>query len=446
MPFNGSGTYTAPSSPGAFNPAVTGQQATPAAWNTLLTDLSTALSLCYTSDGQTQPSADLPMNGHVFTDVGDATARDEFAAAGQVQDGSLVYAQTAASNTLTATLTPAITAYAVGQTFTLKKNANPNTTAVTLDLNGIGAGTVVWPDGSALVSGNLPANCMFVVAVQDISTPTAPVFHLLSISTAPLSASTLTTRGDLLTRSSTIPIRLGIGAADTVLSSDGTDLAYSFRIGAMRKQKFTANGTYTPHAKMAFAMLECVGGGGGGGGIAGDGNNMGAGGGGSGGYSRALVTAADIGASKAVTIGAAGTAGTAGANNGGVGGATSVGVLCVANGGLGGLGQGAAPLVASGVLGGAAGTGDDVAATGAPGGCGMYLAAASGRATSGAGGSSYFGGGGRARVADTATSAGFDATAYGGGGGGAVSSLTVSNAAGGAGFAGYVIITEYCVD
>jgi len=74
LPFNGSGVYIPPASPGAFNPAISGQNATPAAWNTLLADISMALSTTITKDGQTTISQDIPFAGHKITDLGDATS------------------------------------------------------------------------------------------------------------------------------------------------------------------------------------------------------------------------------------------------------------------------------------------------------------------------------------------------------------------------------------
>ena len=76
---------------------------------------------------------------------------------------------------------------------------------------------------------------------------------------------------------------------------------------------FTASGTYTPSANLIGAIIECVGGGGAGAGITGaSGYVAGAGGGGSGGYSRVFKTAAQIGASQLITIGAGGVPGAAG--------------------------------------------------------------------------------------------------------------------------------------
>ena len=211
-------------------------------------------------------------------------------------------------------------------------------------------------------------------------------------------------------------------------------------ITSVHRQVFTSSGTYTPTPGMLYCLIECLGGGGGGGGAAGTANYyLGAGGGGAGSYSRTLASAATVGGSQTVTIGAAGNGGAAGFNVGASGGATSVGVLCTANGGAGGnaINTGSA---AGGGNGGAAGTGD-VAGRGAPGFHGIYLnvSGTTAVAYAGHGGSSSFGGGGLGGV-NTSGSAG---TGFGsGGGGGALAG--VGNAAGGNGAAGLVIITEYC--
>ncbi len=386
------------------------------------------------------PTANLPMDGFRHTGVGDGVAADDYAALGQVQGGVSSFAQTAGDDAMVATLTPAVTAYVVGQTFVLKKSGTSNTTAVTLDL-GPGPGDVVWPNGSPLAPATLRSDSMFEVSVQDVT----PVFHLLSVVAPIISATVMTTQGDLITRNATVPVRLALGAADTVLGSNGTDPVYVNRVGAIRSQQFTATGTYTPHAKMLYCLIEAVGGGGGGGGIAGDGNAMAAAGGGSGGYSRLIATATDIGASKAVTIGAAGAGGAAGNNDGTAGGATSVGTLCIANGGSAGQGMGASPAVCQGGLGGVtAGAAGDVVAAGNPGDQGMYVSVAAGAlASSGNGGSSFFGGAGRGRMVSGSTMDGTAASNHGSGGSGAVS-RTIANGAGGNGSAGYVVITEYC--
>lgn len=215
--------------------------------------------------------------------------------------------------------------------------------------------------------------------------------------------------------------------------------------GIVRVQKFTSSGTYTPDPKMTCAMIEMVGGGGGGGGVLGtSGQVYQGGGGGAGEYARAYVTAAQVGASKAVTIGSGGGGGSAGANNGSQGGTTSVGGLCSAVGGAGGK-YGSGSQVGVGGAGGTGGSGD-IATPGAPGGSGLYNAVSATIAfSSGNGGSSLFGGGALG-VAGSGSVAGVAASGYGGGGSGgsnngATGTLT---AAGGNGASGFVIITEFC--
>lgn len=205
-------------------------------------------------------------------------------------------------------------------------------------------------------------------------------------------------------------------------------------------RQFTASGPYVPTTNMVFAIIECLGAGGGGGGTAAPGANIGCagGGGGAGGYSRTLATAAAIGVSKAVTIGAPGTGAVAGANAGNVGGDTSVGSLCIAKGGSGGAGNNAGTFAAPGA-GGIAGTGD-VTAPGQPGF--SYLQASNNWGVGPAGGSTYLGGGGIG-FGTVGALVGSNATGYGAGGGGGASFNTNAAVGGGNGSSGIVIILEY---
>ena len=63
MPFNGTGTYTLPSG----NPVVTGTTISSTTTNNTNSDIATALTNCLTRDGQSTPSADLPMNAKKLT-------------------------------------------------------------------------------------------------------------------------------------------------------------------------------------------------------------------------------------------------------------------------------------------------------------------------------------------------------------------------------------------
>lgn len=243
------------------------------------------------------------------------------------------------------------------------------------------------------------------------------------------------------TRNNVLNNRLLIGDGLTTIGATGGDQGADtinadeyYRngtaIGLRNNQVFTGDDTYTPTSGMIICKVRLVGGGGGGGGtLSGDGS----GGGGGGGYAEEILTAAEIGASQAVTVGAAGTAGAAaGTNNGGSGGTTSLGSLLSATGGAGGISTTA--LGAAGGSGGA-GSGGDINIDGSGGGHGMGDAPPEPEADLGGhGGNSMLGGGGKGQSAATGEAGGN----YGGGGGGG------SNGnAGGAGAAGVIIIEEY---
>lgn len=191
---------------------------------------------------------------------------------------------------------------------------------------------------------------------------------------------------------------------------------------------YTANDTWSKPAGLRFAVIEVIGGGGGGAGNASASTNNGAGGGGGGGFARKKVVVGTLGATEAVTVGAAGAAGATN-NNGGTGGTTSFGTHAVAAGGVGGITGAGGPGGAGGI-----GTTGDLKTAGGGGGAG-----AANTALSGAGGTSYFGGGAQGRgdggVADAAQ-------AYGGGGAGGCR-VASGGRSGAAGSAGVVIVYEY---
>jgi hypothetical protein len=184
MARNGSGTYSLPQA--AF---VSGSTIESAKVNSNFSDIGSEITASLAKDGQTVPTANLPMGTFKHTNVGAASARTDYARASQIADNSMGYAASSGTDTITAAPSPGITAYAVGQRFTLKKDSNANTGAVTLNINGVGAGAVTWPDGTALSAADLPANSAFEVVVQ----ATTPVFHLQTVSSpARLSGFTLT--------------------------------------------------------------------------------------------------------------------------------------------------------------------------------------------------------------------------------------------------------------
>jgi len=214
-------------------------------------------------------------------------------------------------------------------------------------------------------------------------------------------------------------------------------------VGVVRFQKFTTSGTYTPDPNLICSDLYAIGAGAGGGGTAGaTGQLNGSNGGGGGNTSKKTVTAATVGVSQAVTIGAGGAGGSSAGGAGGGGGDSSVGALCIGKGGSGASGGSNGTI---GGAGGVTGTGD-ISVPGQPGGGGFILASTSGNWASGAGGNASLGfGSGAAGIAGlNAAFTGNAGGLYGGGGSGGLAGNTATGAAGGAGANGLVYIVEYC--
>jgi len=213
-------------------------------------------------------------------------------------------------------------------------------------------------------------------------------------------------------------------------------------VGVVKVQSFTASGTYTPSAGLLYAIVRVVGGGGGGGAAQATaaGNFAMAGGGGGGGGAEAVLSAATIGASQTVTIGASGAGGVYPAN-GSAGGTTSFGALVIASGGSGGL---TATSTTLGLINGGAGgvgTAGTVQAKGGTGSPGFNFYPNGGIA--GYGGSSGLYGSGGA-ITSTFAGTGASASGPGGGGGGASNNASVAAANGGAGAAGRIDVYEFC--
>lgn len=159
MSRNGSGTYSLP----AGNPVTTGTTISSTTHNNTLSDIATALSESLAKDGQTTPTANLPMGGYAHTGVGDATARTQYAKVSQIQDGGYVtLSSVSGTDTITATCAPAITAYAAGQFFTFV-SAGANTGAVTLNINSLGAKAVTKEGTTALAAGDIASGAVVCV-------------------------------------------------------------------------------------------------------------------------------------------------------------------------------------------------------------------------------------------------------------------------------------------
>jgi hypothetical protein len=167
LPRNGSGTYSLPS---PENPISVGSESSSTNMNTTLTDVGTALTNSLCANGEKVVTANQPMGNYVHTGVGNATARTNYAAAGQVQDSSLQWlGSIAGTNTITASLTPAITSYTNGQAYRFIP-ANTITGAATININSVGAKSLVKNHATgyvALGAGELVAGRMYNIVYDD---------------------------------------------------------------------------------------------------------------------------------------------------------------------------------------------------------------------------------------------------------------------------------------
>jgi hypothetical protein len=161
MSRNGSGTYTRPQSD-----YVPGTTILATSVNSDLNDMAQALTASIARDGQTTPTGNLPMGNFRHTGVADGSARTDYAALGQTQNGAFLWGGTAGgtANAATISLNPPLAAYAAGQAFRFQTGAAANTSAVTLNVNSLGATAVNKGDGTtALAAGDLPANAVITV-------------------------------------------------------------------------------------------------------------------------------------------------------------------------------------------------------------------------------------------------------------------------------------------
>jgi microcystin-dependent protein len=179
--------------------------------DTEMDGFATGLSTAITRDGQSPATANLPMGGFHHTNVSDGTSRNQYAAVGQMQDGENTWGGTSigAADAYEIGLTPSITAYSAGLRVSFISHQT-NVSTSTLSIDGLATKTI-QNRGAALGAGNIRINTLIEVEYDGTN------FQLTA------NYSPTTTRGDLIVRGASLDQRLAVGAANTVLKSDGTD-------------------------------------------------------------------------------------------------------------------------------------------------------------------------------------------------------------------------------
>ena len=131
-------------------------------------DFATGINTCIAKDGQNAATADLPMATFKHTNIGNATARNQYCAVGQVQDGDFIWLGTTGGTAIaqTANAAPAITAYKAGQKFRMKIGVGLASTGVavtahTLAINGLASPkNIVEQDGANPTIGSWVAGAI----------------------------------------------------------------------------------------------------------------------------------------------------------------------------------------------------------------------------------------------------------------------------------------------
>lgn len=206
MPRNGSGTYSLP----AGNPVTTGTTISSTWANNTLTDLATAMTSSIAKDGQTTPTANLPMGTYKLTGLGTGSASTDSVNLGQVQAHAYdSLSSVSGVDTITATAAPTLTAYAAGKTFRFV-SAGANTGAVTLNIDGVGARAITKLGSTALAAGDIPSGA--AVEIYDDGTR----FQLIGL--AAQTASSISS--SFINNLTTVTLD---NAADYVAIADGSD-------------------------------------------------------------------------------------------------------------------------------------------------------------------------------------------------------------------------------
>ena len=134
-------------------------------------DFVNGINNCLTIDGQNIASANLPMGNFRHTGVGNGVAANDYAALGQLQAQAGVWCGTATgtADALILTPSPAITAYAAGQSFVFNASVNPNTTATTVAISGLAAIDIQY-NSAACIGGEVLASKWYRITLDTATT------------------------------------------------------------------------------------------------------------------------------------------------------------------------------------------------------------------------------------------------------------------------------------
>jgi hypothetical protein len=268
MSYNGTGTFNINT---AGQPVVTGTTITSTAFNLLTADLATGLTTALTKDGQTTPTANIPMGTFKLTGLGAGTSATDAAQYGQLQAGATTIATVTGTDTLTGSLTPAIAAYATGNLFSFVAAAT-NTGAATINLNSLGAKSITKSGTTALAASDLVIGRVYLIEYdgtrfQLINPSTTTPSGILPIVNGGTGASTLagasiaTYTGTETLTNKTIEAGTFTNGYTEEVATANTSTAYTIDLanGSVQILTLTGNCVYTfptPVAGKSFILVQ----------------------------------------------------------------------------------------------------------------------------------------------------------------------------------------------
>lgn len=118
-------------------------------------DIAAEITNSVAKDGQTTMTGNLKMGNNKVTGMANGTARTDATAIAQLQDNTATYmTSTGSADAYVLTPSPAITAYAAGQSFIFKANFS-NSSATTVAISGLTAKAVKKNISSALEANDI---------------------------------------------------------------------------------------------------------------------------------------------------------------------------------------------------------------------------------------------------------------------------------------------------
>jgi hypothetical protein len=234
-------------------------------------DIASALNVMLMKDGGNTATADIPMGTNKFTGVGNAAARTQFASAAQIADGALIYAGTSAgTDTITATLSPAITAYVAGMMIVFRAGGT-NTGAATLNVNSVGAADIKKGAAGtvALAAGDITTGGIYIVVYNGttgdfelknpklpdgFATTDSPQFTGIELGHASDTTITRASAGDIQVEGNRV---FRVGGTDVPIADGGTGA--STAADAFTALKQAASDTATGVIEIATAAEQVTG-------------------------------------------------------------------------------------------------------------------------------------------------------------------------------------------